>query len=66
MPLTVSRRSFLGGLTVAVGSLTAETPLAAQTAGAAARQPRPRLGPDEYDAAAKLAYNENPYGPSEA
>jgi histidinol-phosphate aminotransferase len=66
MTLTVSRRSFLGGLTAAVGSLTAETPLAGQAAGAAARQPRPRIDLDEYDAAAKLAYNENPYGPSEA
>ena len=61
----VSRRSFLGGLTAAVGCLTAEAPLVAQ-ASAVIRQPRPRLGLDEYDAAAKLAYNENPYGPSEA
>jgi histidinol-phosphate aminotransferase len=66
MPFTVSRRSFLGGLTAAVGSLTAETPLAGQAAGAAARQPRPRIGLDQYDAAAKLAYNENPFGPSDA
>ena len=66
MTLTVSRRSFLGGLTAAVGSMTVETPLAGQAAGAAARQPRPRVDLDEYDAAAKLAYNENPYGPSEA
>ena len=65
MPFTVSRRSFLGGLTAAVGSLTAELPVAAQSAGAAGRQPRPRIELDEYDAAAKLAYNENPYGPSE-
>ena len=65
MSYAVSRRSFLGGLTAAVGCLTAEAPLGAQTP-AVARQPRPRLGLDEYDAAAKLAYNENPYGPSEA
>ena len=65
MSNTVSRRSFLGGLTAAVGCLTAETPLVAQTP-AVVRQPRPRLGLDEYDAAAKLAYNENPYGPSDA
>jgi histidinol-phosphate aminotransferase len=31
-----------------------------------ARQARPRIGLEEYDAAAKLAFNENPYGPSEA
>ena len=66
MPFTVSRRSFLGGLTAAVGSLTAESPLAGQSTGPAARQPRPQIGLDEYDAAAKLAFNENPYGPSEA
>src|SRR5262245_35314980 len=66
MPSTVSRRSFLGGITAAVGCLTVEPRAAAQTAAGAARQARPRLGLDEYDAAAKLAFNENPYGPSEA
>ena len=65
MASMVSRRSFLGGLTAAVGTLTTDTPAAFQTT-AQTRQPRPRLGLDEYDAAAKLAYNENPYGPSEA
>ena len=59
MSSTVSRRSFLGGITAAVGCLTAEAPLGAQ-APAVVRQPRPRLGLEEYDAAAKLAYNENP------
>ena len=66
MSFTVSRRRFLGGLTAAVGTLTADAPQAFQTPGAAARQPRTRLTLDEYDAAAKLAFNENPYGPSEA
>ena len=66
MSHTVSRRSFLGGLSAAVGVLTPEASLVAQTSGTLLRQPRPRLGLDEYDAAAKLAYNENPYGPSEA
>ena len=66
MPYTVSRRSFLGGLSAAVGVLTPEASLVAQSSGAVVRQPRPRLGQDEYDAAAKLAYNENPFGPSEA
>jgi len=65
MTATVSRRSFLGGLTAAVGTLTAEAPQAFQTPDVAARQ-RTRLALDEYDAAAKLAFNENPYGPSEA
>jgi len=66
MSHTVTRRSFLGGLSAAVGVLTPEASLIAQTSGASLRQPRPRLGLDEYDAAAKLANNENPYGPSEA
>ena len=66
MAVTVSRRSFLGGLTAAVGTLTAEPPQAYQAPGATGRQPRARLAVDEYDAAAKLAFNENPYGPSEA
>jgi histidinol-phosphate/aromatic aminotransferase/cobyric acid decarboxylase-like protein len=65
MSFTVSRRSFLGGFSAAVGTLTAGTTQAFQTAGAA-RPPRARLGLHEYDAAAKLAFNENPYGPSEA
>ena len=65
MAVTVSRRSFLGGLTAAVGTLTAEAQQAFQTPAAAAGQ-RTRLALDEYDAAAKLAFNENPYGPSEA
>ena len=65
MPSTVSRRSFLGGLTAAVGSLTTEPALAGQ-APVGPRQPPSRPGVDEYDAAAKLAGNENPYGPSEA
>ena len=64
MSSTVSRRSFLGGITAAVGCLTVETPAGAQTSGVA-RQPRPRIGLEEYDGAAKLAFNENPYGPSE-
>ena len=64
MSAIVSRRSFLGGITAAVGCLTVETPVGAQASGVA-RQPRPRIGPEEYDAAAKLAFNENPYGPSE-
>jgi len=65
MSSTVSRRSFLGGLTATLGALAPDTPCGAQTA-TGVRQPRPRLALDEYDAAAKLAYNENPFGPSES
>jgi histidinol-phosphate/aromatic aminotransferase/cobyric acid decarboxylase-like protein len=65
MSSTLSRRSFLGGITAAVGCLASEAPLIARAQGVV-RQPRPRMGLEEYDAAAKLAYNENPYGPPDA
>jgi histidinol-phosphate aminotransferase len=63
----VSRRSFFGGLAAAVGviGLRPET-LWAQARAAAARQRRPRPTEAEYDAYAKLAANENPYGPYES
>ncbi len=65
----VSRRRFVGGVAGALGYLTLSpgTELWAQAAragtrSAAAGEPLN----DEYDALAKLAFNENPYGPSEA
>src|SRR5689334_2028838 len=61
-----SRRGFVGGVASALGYLTLEprTRLWAQRVPAAA----PTIGgpADEYDALAKLANNENPYGPSDA
>jgi histidinol-phosphate aminotransferase len=69
MPTSVSRRSFIGGSAAALGYFGSRADLAAGRQGNAAvtaRQPRPRLTLDEYNAAAKLAYNENPYGPSES
>jgi histidinol-phosphate aminotransferase len=64
----VSRRSFVGGLTAALGylGLRPESLLWAQTGGEAARSARPRLTVEEYDAFAKLSSNENPYGPSDS
>lgn len=61
----VSRRGFVGGLATALGYLgVTPATLWAQSGGpAVARQ---RATPDEYDGFAKLANNENPYGPSEA
>lgn len=69
MSTTVSRRHFVGGLAAAVGYLGARPELdaiAQQTPAPRAPRSRPRLSLEEYDAAAKLAYNENPYGPSES
>jgi histidinol-phosphate aminotransferase len=63
----VSRRAFLGGAAASLGYASLQ-PLPAQAT-------TPDLFPglrflrqeaDEYDALAKLAYNENPYGPSES
>jgi histidinol-phosphate aminotransferase len=63
----VSRRYFVGGLASALGSigLSPHTELWAQ-ATAPNEAPRQQRSADEYDALAKLANNENPYGPSDA
>lgn len=60
----VSRRSFVGGVAAAVGSLGVTSPLDLLAQGAQG-QARQRSETDEYDGLAKLANNENPYGPSE-
>lgn len=59
----VSRRRFVGGVTSALGLLTLKP-----GAGLWAQAPVPRrqTTPDEYDALAKLSFNENPYGPPES
>ena len=61
----LSRRGFVGGVTGALGLLTLDPrKLLSQAAGQA---PRPqRASVDEYDLLAKLANNENPYGPPES
>ena len=61
----VSRRRFFGGVATAVGYLT----LAPRTKLWPQGQnpvPRQRATVEEYDALAKLANNENPYGPPES
>ena len=76
---SVNRRSFIGGVAAALGYAgLSPFELAAQRRGgaaqAAADPTKPKLTPDEalakaaldYDKMAKLANNENPYGPSEA
>jgi len=58
----LSRRGFVGGMATAVGALT----LSPEVAWAMRGRPLPfaPIGPEEdYDAMAKIANNENPYGP---
>src|SRR5579862_3681924 len=72
----VSRRRFVGGVATAVGvlGLKPSVDLWAQGGGqgggaqGGGQQPgqRRRDTPEEYDAYAKLAANENPYGPPES
>jgi histidinol-phosphate aminotransferase len=61
--LAVSRRGFVGGVATAVGALTI-----APDQFLLAQAPRaPQAGPEtEYDGFAKLAANENPWGPPES
>ena len=61
-----SRRGFVGGVATALGYLTLDPTSRAWAQGVAGRVTRPTASPDEYDTLAKLANNENPYGPSEA
>ncbi|HUF26132.1 MAG TPA: histidinol-phosphate transaminase [Gemmatimonadaceae bacterium] len=60
----VSRRGFVGGLATAVGYLTLRPPADLLAHGIPG--PLFQQGTDAYDALAKLAFNENPYGPSES
>jgi histidinol-phosphate aminotransferase len=62
-----SRRGFVGGVATALGYLTLDPDrrLWAQSIGGTRAIP-PNGPADEYDTLAKLANNENPYGPSEA
>jgi histidinol-phosphate aminotransferase len=64
----VSRRSFMGGFAAAIGYLGVrpEDIFAQGRGGVAAAAPRGRASTAEYDAFAKLANNENPYGPPES
>lgn len=68
MSITVSRRRFVGGLAAAIGALgtTVQGSSTAQAPSVRPTRARPRLTIQEYDAAAKLAYNENPFGPPES
>src|SRR5215471_12577951 len=64
---SVSRRRFIGGLAAMAGycGLAPDSALWAQTpAGSGDVIERSRLPADQYDGVAKLAFNENPFGPS--
>ena len=56
----MERRGFVGGVAAAVGALTLHPGFSAQA------QQRALHARDEYDSYAKLAANENPYGPPES
>src|SRR5215217_6631648 len=63
----LSRRGFVGGLATTVGALTLRPELAWAKAASGAPLSYLPFGPEEdYDAMAKLANNENPYGPPES
>ena len=65
----VSRRGFVGGVATALGAigLAPRSELWARSSGLAGTIPFPVTGPEEeYDGFAKLANNENPYGPPES
>jgi histidinol-phosphate aminotransferase len=66
--MTVSRRNFVGGIAAAIGYLGVgpDADLFAQTQGASGAAPRARGPMDDYDSFAKLASNENNYGPPES
>lgn len=67
MSIAVSRRHFMGGLAATLGVIGhAEGMSSAQAPASRPAHSRPRLTIAEYDAAAKLSYNENPYGPPES
>jgi histidinol-phosphate aminotransferase len=61
-----SRRGFVGGVATTLGYLTLDPTSRAWAQSVAGRVAKPTPSPDEYDTLAKLANNENPYGPSDA
>jgi histidinol-phosphate aminotransferase len=68
---SLSRRGFVGGVATTLGVLglkPLDELLAQGVVGQGAQQPGPRQGTGvaEYDAYAKLANNENPYGPPDS
>lgn len=65
MSIAITRRHFVGGIAATLGVLGTSKRASGKQAPATRARSRPRIPLAEYDAAAKLAYNENPYGPSD-
>jgi histidinol-phosphate aminotransferase len=64
---SLSRRGFVGGVASALGAIGIAPTAQAWARGTVTFERATALGPeDEYDAFAKLANNENPYGPPES
>jgi histidinol-phosphate aminotransferase len=63
--ISVSRRTFVGGVATAIGAIGVGSPLELLAQQGTPPRPRDQRAPDEYDSLAKLANNENPYGPSD-
>ena len=64
--ISVSRRTFVGGVAAAIGAVGVGSPLELLAQQGTPPRPRDQQAPDDYDVLAKLGNNENPYGPSEA
>src|SRR5688572_29304196 len=62
----LSRRGFVGGVATTLGYLTFKPDAAFAQAMSTAAAQQQGTGTDEYDAFAKLANNENPWGPPES
>src|SRR5688572_15280639 len=64
---SLSRRGFVGGVASALGAIGIAPTAQAWARGTVTFDRTTALGPeDDYDAMAKLANNENPYGPPES
>jgi len=62
----LTRRGFVGGVASAVGYLTLKSPMELLAEPPRFRIPKPLQEGDDYDLLAKVNFNENPYGPTEA
>jgi histidinol-phosphate aminotransferase len=67
MRTSISRRRFVTGVAFGLGGAALQGDrIGAQVAAGPFRRPAAVVASDDYDAFAKLAFNENPYGPPES